>query len=578
MTSKSRRRSLQGAVFGASQPRQDFDGLGLGSQPKLLKTLTSSVTTAWGVDWDEVYIARDLMQNFFDANRGRVSEIRVDANGSDVVISAPTPFNLERLFYLGSEKDECDVGQYGEGFKVAATCLLRDHGVTPIAQCGTDLLLLRIADAAVQGTALYPVQYDFYHTAEAFEGTRLILRGSSKKLARACQDGLTHFFYEGNPLIGMKRWATGNALAIYDSKDGQGHLFYRNLKRGEIEGIPLVLAINKPTKTIENMIGRDRDRNAFGEPVLTLAYRQVAGALKWSHEAQRVVVESARGVWERGHPLLAEIADKIRGYHWQNPHWPQKLSGEVFGDRYYARSTSTTPTELLEFSKIEQQWKEQGRTPLPSYFRNFGVIDARSHVEQLKKKADEESKRRGKRSPTEAEWIGIRALSKITRELAPEIMAVFDRGTTRYDISSSDVVLGQLRRDRQYGLRDVFLSTTLFTSDFAEALAVFLHEHAHIFGHDGGRGFTDALTELIESIIRHRDALARHEESWEQARKAVTRERKMTGAGDEFEELHEWVSSLSEDELRALVGEIPPLTLSKLRRKRGLEDAPSATK
>ena len=100
----------------------------------------------------------------------------------------------------------------------------------------------------------------------------------------------------------------------------------------------------------------------------------------------------------------------------------------------------------------------------------------------------------------------------------------------------------------------------------------------HIFGHDGGRGFTDALTELIESIIRHRDALARHEESWEQARKAVTRERKMTGAGDEFEELHEWVSSLSEDELRALVGEIPPLTLSKLRRKRGLEDAPSATK
>ena len=211
------------------------------------------------------------------------------------------------------------------GSRSAATCLLRDHRVTPIAQCGTDLLLLRIADTAVQGTALYPVQYDFYHTAEAFEGTRLILRGSSKKLARACQDGLTHFFYEGNPLIGMRRWAPGNALAIYDSKDGQGHLFYRNLKRGEIEGIPLVLVINKPTKTIENMIGRDRDRNAFGEPVLTLAYRQVAGALKWSHEAQRVVVESARGVWERGHPLLAAIADKIRGYHWQNPHWPREI-------------------------------------------------------------------------------------------------------------------------------------------------------------------------------------------------------------------------------------------------------------
>ena len=287
------------------------------------------------------------------------------------------------------------MGQYGEGFKVAATCLLgtTGHAHRPVWD-GSPAPPHRGYGSAGDGTLSRPIR--LLPHRRGVRGNSPDLRGSSKKLARACQDGLTHFFYEGNPLIGMERWAPGNALAIYNSKDGQGHLFYRNLKRGEIEGIPLILVINKPTKAIENMIGRDRDRNAFGEPVLTLAYRQVAGALKWSHEARAVVVESARGVWERGHPLLAEIADKIRGYHWQSPHWPQKLSGEVFGDRYYARSTSTTPTELLEFSKIEQQWKEQGRTPLPSYFRNFGVIDARSHVEQLKKKADEESKRRGK--------------------------------------------------------------------------------------------------------------------------------------------------------------------------------------
>ena len=28
---------------------------------------TSSVTTSWGVDWDEEFIARDLLQNFYDA-------------------------------------------------------------------------------------------------------------------------------------------------------------------------------------------------------------------------------------------------------------------------------------------------------------------------------------------------------------------------------------------------------------------------------------------------------------------------------------------------------------------------------
>jgi hypothetical protein len=100
------------------------------------RTLTSAVTTAWGVNWDELYIARDLMQNFFDANRNCLDDVLVKRHGSDVAIMAPAPFHLERLFYLGSEKGDDDVGQYGEGFKVAATCLLRDHAVTPIAVSG----------------------------------------------------------------------------------------------------------------------------------------------------------------------------------------------------------------------------------------------------------------------------------------------------------------------------------------------------------------------------------------------------------------------------------------------------------
>ena len=79
--------------------------------------LISAVTTAWGVKWDENYIARDLIQNFFDAARGNLSEVEVTVKGSDVTISAASAFNLQRLFYLGSEKGEDDVGQYGRASK-----------------------------------------------------------------------------------------------------------------------------------------------------------------------------------------------------------------------------------------------------------------------------------------------------------------------------------------------------------------------------------------------------------------------------------------------------------------------------
>lgn len=68
------------------------------------RTIKSSVTTAWGVDWDEEFVARDLMQNFFDANHYCVHEIKIETAGGDIKVSAPAVYNLERLYYLGSEK------------------------------------------------------------------------------------------------------------------------------------------------------------------------------------------------------------------------------------------------------------------------------------------------------------------------------------------------------------------------------------------------------------------------------------------------------------------------------------------
>ena len=154
-------------------------------QPKLVRTLTSAVTTAWGVNWDEEYIARDLMQNFFDANREELDQVIVREDGSDVLISAPSPFHLERLFYLGSEKGDDDVGHYGEGFKVAAACLLRDHAVTPIALSGHDVAVLRISERTVADTQMCPIEYDFHHLDEEVPGTLLILPGCSRKLIEA---------------------------------------------------------------------------------------------------------------------------------------------------------------------------------------------------------------------------------------------------------------------------------------------------------------------------------------------------------------------------------------------------------
>ena len=212
----------------------------------LERTLTSAVTTAWGVDWNEEYIARDLMQNFFDANRQQLTAVSVREVGGGVIISAPAAFQLERLFYLGIEKGEDDIGHYGEGFKVAAACLLRDHAVEPIAISGNDLVVLRIAERTVADTKLCPIEYDFYRLTELIPGTVLLLPGCTRKLADALLKGLSHFFYDENSLLGEHLWSSsGDEFRIFKSANNCGHVFYRKLKSDEIDGIPLVLVINK---------------------------------------------------------------------------------------------------------------------------------------------------------------------------------------------------------------------------------------------------------------------------------------------------------------------------------------------
>src|SRR5260370_33636701 len=94
-----------------------------------VRTVESAVTTAWGVRWNEMQIARDVLQNFYDANRANLETVAATVHDRDVRITAPAGFDLNRLFYLGSEKTSDDIGQYGEGFKAAPTCLFPDHGV-----------------------------------------------------------------------------------------------------------------------------------------------------------------------------------------------------------------------------------------------------------------------------------------------------------------------------------------------------------------------------------------------------------------------------------------------------------------
>lgn len=524
------------------------------------KTLHSAVTTSWRVNWSEEYIARDLLQNFYDANRADIGAVRVDVDVfGTVTVSAPAEHTLERLFYLGSEKGADDIGQYGEGFKAAATCLLRNHGVNPVAFSAGKALCLRIADEAVEGTQMFPLVYDFFTTRDGERGTKLVLPRCSKVLAEALMQGMSHFFHPSNPLVGELLWgSSAERFALYRATTPDGWVFYRGMRRGRIPGLSVVLVIDEEVKPIETRIKADRDRNAFGDKLMAVFYEQfVRKAIRYRRDAQRAIVDAARPVWEKGHGLLNAIATHA------STDWPAEMSRDLFQDRYFARSVVNDAGAQLAVFRLEQSWQAEGLRPLPHYFSKFGVKSAWAHIREVQLRASAESKRLGSRPPSEAEQLGVQTLRGLLDELAPTLAAVLDQGRTRYVVAATDVLLGQLREGRKYKERVVFLAQDVFVSNFAEAVAVFLHEHAHIFGYDGDRAFTDELTTLIEVVIRERRLLDAFEAEWTTAVELVAEERRTPGC-QQPDDVIVTLDAMGEAELRQLVAQVPRATLRRL--------------
>ena len=80
------------------------------------------------------------------------------------------------------------------------------------------------------------------------------------------------------------------------------------------------------------------------------------------------------------------------------------------------------------------------------------------------------------------------------------------------------------------------------------------------------RGFSDALTELLETVVRNRRELDTFEESWNAIRAMVERERQSSACTFGEQNSDQAIDSLTRDELRQLLKRVPPVVLRRAMR------------
>ena len=515
-----------------------------------IEIIDTRITDHWGVEWTPMEIVRDFLQNFYDANP--IEDIKIEINKRSVIVSAPNEFDYKSLIYLGSDKGTSDIGQYGEGFKASTVNAMRNHGCVVQAQIREILLEFFFESEKIGDTEKKIIKCK-KSKAPDFKGSKLILKNCSKGIIDEFKFGLNYFYYESNPLFGeilTKHYH--NDIIVYKSIDENiGYVFYKKLLRAKLD-VPLVIVCNRRYKSIDEKIKHDRDRKAFDDAVLDKLLGYVLKQVSVSE-----IVHLLKSRWQSGHKILRILSS---GWGYKNVKFP---------DDYYAKHSKTNtrnPSMQIEVDQLEHEWQKNGNIQCPVYMAKLGMKNAVSVIKSRMATMKKEHKTLYTRKPTELEIQSLTLLTAFIKNVDPLLANRF--GYANYTIGDSDKLVGELRIERSYRSNDVYLSKKFFLLDFAESLAILMHEWGHIYGFDGSRRFTDALTEFIVGIIEKRGTLDDVEEKW----KEISLEIMTDQVHDKtIPQMHTIIDKLTDEQKAQLLKSIPNVELLKLIEKENLK-------
>ena len=157
---------------------------------------------------------------------------------------------------------------------------------------------------------------------------------------------------------------------------------------------------------IENKIKSDRDRNSFDNKLVNNFLNIWARSGFHYHSMQnnpaiQYVLEKSRKIWDKGHPLLAALANNA----WNIK--DDKSLKDLFGNEYLSESRYTYSREISYhdwFSTKTQNYirsrdkkmKNNNKIMLPSYFNNFGVMSSLESF--IRSKANAEKRIKNKKT------------------------------------------------------------------------------------------------------------------------------------------------------------------------------------
>lgn len=496
-----------------------------------------NIVMSYPVKWREYQIIENFVQNFYDATGPRDfgKRFRYSLEGTTLTMSSDIGFAEEWLQYVGASSKRSGgrsyAGRFGEGFKIAALSSVRDHHLGVDMESRDWTLHVTSMPGVIDGRDVSFLAYELGKRPYR-EETVLRLSGITKAFADQMDRTMTHFFYEGNRLLGRCLVSTAE-YAVYTTVQNsggegeRGYVFASYENRGSIN-IPLVIC-NHTYKPDED----DRDRDWFSGYQIRQCIEVVFANL--DPDSSFTVLEYFGKVWN-GRDRSRRHTMNWEGALWlliRNISRDRRLAlkfYDKYGKSLIIRDSRTEEPdqnrramalEWFRYSAVRHQYRFVTNT-----FSLLGIKTVCGLCEEMGGYTAE-------RAPEPAEYRRILVLKEAAMEILGDLLILESWPRCRILVNPKAPVAGCTKicgtrgKVNVYGLRVcaraeyVYLQACLLQDlYFSRAFVTYAHELLHEYGSDTSLAFHRALALMNEKILKNVQKFSFYEKKWMDARQA----------------------------------------------------------
>lgn len=505
------------------------------------KLISLNIILDYPVKWSKYKVLRDFIQNFYDAltwgNFNKGFSYQLYPENTLTLTSENTGFSYEWLLHMGAstkrESPEKYAGYFGEGFKVAALCALRDFGWRVRLSSQDWLLEVTTSKLVVDDNILESLAYRLELLPICSSNTVMAISNIDDNGFEIFKAALYSFYYPQNPLIGATLWENEDASICYrtiNKKPGHYPTSYGNfLGDGIVFGsyqalgslsIPIVFSLH-------NYSIKDRDREFVSEID---------------------VVNIVTGVVQLVPPEVALIVLPYFKKYWHT--YPKEKYGH---SSYYTVVKNLVKRIYISSDQTEAFMRENPNLLVVNYIKNSDMFTKNRRTQALSwlkvqcnryilvqdsfaylgyPTLEDECERYGGFSVVDTPGMEDRMYIDLIEETVAELLVsdFYPEKLPQCKIISNDDAswmgmanckkLNQTKTNvtglkLKYSLSFVAIKKHLLKRDcFEEAFTTYLHELCHCFGGESSVNFNRALTEVISILLKNPEKVTRARDRW----------------------------------------------------------------